>query len=176
MVNKSGIIIECIQGDISYQPGIDAVVNAANRHLKPGGGVAGAIHRAAGPGLQIECRDLAPIDPGQAVITSAHKLPNKYIIHCLGPVYGIDKPHDRILAECYVNALKRGEEKRISSVAFPAISTGIFGYPVTEAAMVAFNAIGGELRDLEHIRHIRFVLYSISDLQIHKMVMEKELK
>lgn len=93
-----GVTIECVQGDITRQEGFDAVVNAANAELRPGGGVSGAIHRAAGPGLAEECRPLAPIKPGQAVITSAHKLPNRFVIHCLGPVYGVDKPSDRLLA------------------------------------------------------------------------------
>ncbi|MCF8095488.1 MAG: macro domain-containing protein, partial [Desulfobacteraceae bacterium] len=88
----NGGTIECVQGDIANQPDVDAIVNAANAELRPGGGVAGAIHRAAGPGLEEECRPLAPILPGQAVITGAHNLPNSHVIHCLGPVYGIDKP------------------------------------------------------------------------------------
>ena len=90
--------MECVQGNIANQPDMDAVVNAANAELRIGGGVAGAIHRAAGPGLEKECRPLAPIRPGQAVITGAHKLPNRYVIHCLGPVYGRDEPAEGLLA------------------------------------------------------------------------------
>jgi O-acetyl-ADP-ribose deacetylase (regulator of RNase III) len=82
-----GVRIECVQGNIVEQPDIDTIVNAANAWLAPGGGVAGAIHRAAGPGLAEECRPLAPIRPGEAVITGAHRLPNKHVIHCLGPMY-----------------------------------------------------------------------------------------
>ena len=96
----SGVTIECVKGDIAKQPDMTAVVNAANAWLKPGGGVAGAIHRAAGPSLEEECRPLAPIKPGQAVITGGHSLPNKYVIHCLGPRWGIDKPEDKLLADC----------------------------------------------------------------------------
>src|SRR5690606_41737019 len=91
----------------------------------PGGGVAGAIHRAAGPGLAEECRPLAPIRPGQAVITSGYRLPNRYVIHCLGPVYGVDEPAADLLASCYRNGLRLAEERGIASVGFPAISTGI---------------------------------------------------
>ncbi len=120
--------LEVSQGDIANQPDMDAIVNAANAQLKTGGGVAGAIHRAAGPGLGDECRPLAPIKPGEAVITGAHKLPNKYVIHCLGPVYGRDKPEDKLLAACYENALRLADEQQIASLAFPAISAGAFGY------------------------------------------------
>ena len=137
----SGVTVECVQGDITAQAGFDAVVNAANAQLKRGGGVAGAIHRAAGPGLEEECRPLAPIKPGQAVITGAHKLPNRYVIHCLGPVYGVDEPSDELLADCYRNALKLAERHGISSIAFPAISTGAFGYPMKEAAEVALRTV-----------------------------------
>ncbi|MEN2995438.1 MAG: macro domain-containing protein [Acetomicrobium sp.] len=137
----SGVTIECVKGDITRQPDVTAVVNAANAWLKPGGGVAGAIHRAAGPELDKECRPLAPIKPGQAVITGGHNLPNKYVIHCLGPRYGVDKPEDRLLSDCYRNALKLADEHEIDSIAFPAISTGVFGYPVQEAAEVALRTV-----------------------------------
>ncbi|MFP4489812.1 MAG: macro domain-containing protein, partial [Bacteroidales bacterium] len=124
----SGVTLELITGNIAAQEDITAVVNAANARLRTGGGVAGAIHRAAGPGLEKETAPLAPIRPGEAVITSGNKLPNKYIIHCLGPVYGVDKPEDKLLANCYRNALKLAEEQKIDSIAFPAISTGAFAY------------------------------------------------
>ncbi|MEW5935275.1 MAG: macro domain-containing protein, partial [Bacillota bacterium] len=109
-VTVGGVRIECVQGDIVRQVGFDAIVNAANAQLRSGGGVAGAIHRAAGPGLEEECRPLAPIRPGQAVITGGHNLPNRYVIHCLGPVYGRDEPSDQLLATCYRNALRLAEE------------------------------------------------------------------
>jgi O-acetyl-ADP-ribose deacetylase len=127
--NLHGATLECVQGDIARQPDMETVVNAANAELRIGGGVAGAIHRAAGPELEKECRPLAPIRPGQAVITGAHNLPNRYVIHCLGPIYGIDEPADELLAACYRNALQLAEQNKIASIAFPAISTGVFGYP-----------------------------------------------
>ncbi len=167
-VTLSGVRIECVQGDIAGQQGIGAVVNAANAQLRPGGGVAGAIHRAAGPGLDRECRPMAPIRTGQAVLTSGHNLPNPQVIHCLGPVYGVDQPSEQLLAECYRNALLLADQHQIESLAFPAISTGIFGYPVRDAAQVAFRTISKTAPVLEHVRHIRFVLYSSSDLQIHQ--------
>src|SRR5579862_1937692 len=136
-----GLLIEVVDGDIANQPGIDAVVNAANAQLLPGAGVAGAIHRGAGPGLAAECQSLAPIAPGTCVITSGHALPNPRIIHCLGPVYGVDVPSASLLSSCYRSALELADERRLASVAFPAISTGVFGYPLDEAARVAIGAV-----------------------------------
>ena len=108
--------IQCVQGDITAQPDLDAIVNAANARLATGGGVAGAIHRAAGPQLARECAPLAPIEPGQAVLTGGHGLPNPHVIHCLGPVYGRDRPADRLLAECYRNALRLAEDAGLTSL------------------------------------------------------------
>ncbi|MDI6822729.1 MAG: macro domain-containing protein [Actinomycetota bacterium] len=167
----SGVTIECVKGDIASQEGFTAVVNAANAWLRRGGGVAGAIHRAAGSGLEEECRPLAPIKPGEAVITSGRNLPNRYVIHCLGPVYGVDKPEDELLANCYCNALLLAEEYKIDSVAFPAISTGAFGYPTEEAAEVAFRTIMEMIPKLEQVKKIRFVLYSDKDLDVHKEIL-----
>lgn len=164
----SGLKIECVKGDITKQAGFDAVVNAANAELRPGGGVAGAIHRAAGPGLYEECRPLAPIKPGQAVVTGGHNLPNRYVIHCLGPVYGVDEPSDRLLADCYRNALRLAEEKGMSSVAFPAISTGAFGYPLREAAKIALGTVAELAPSLRSVKVVRFVLYDEAALRAHE--------
>jgi O-acetyl-ADP-ribose deacetylase (regulator of RNase III) len=163
--------IECVQGDITRQTDIDAIVNAANAELRPGGGVAGAIHRAAGPGLDRECRPLAPIRPGEAVITGAHNLPNRYVIHCLGPVYGRDEPADGLLASCYRNALRLAEEKGADSVAFPSISTGAFGYPMEAAARVAVAAVRAGLADAERVGRVRFVLFDEAALKVHQQVL-----
>src|SRR5690606_38570363 len=135
------VAVECVVGDIVAQSDIDAVVNAANAQLRSGGGVAGALHRAAGPGLEAECRPLAPIRPGQAVITGAHRLPNRHVIHCLGPVYGHDEPATELLADCYRNALRLAEQHGVRSIGFPSISTGAFGYPLPEAAAVAVRTV-----------------------------------
>lgn len=167
-----GATIECRQGDITAQPDMEAIVNAANAELRPGGGVAGAIHRAAGPGLDEECRPLAPIRPGQAVITTAHHLPNKWVVHCLGPVYGRDEPSDQLLSSCYRNALLLAEEKASRSIAFPAISTGVFGYPIEPAARVAIEAVLQTLPQLSSVRKVRFVLHSDSDLQVHERTLK----
>jgi O-acetyl-ADP-ribose deacetylase len=161
------VILEAVQGDIANQPEMAAVVNAANAQLMPGGGVAGAIHRAAGPGLAEECRPMAPIEPGEAVISGAHNLPNKYVIHCLGPVYGKDKPENLLLADCYRNALRLADEKQIDSVAFPAISTGIFGYPFEAATDITLQTVLEVIPDLKSIRHIRFVLFGEEDFDVY---------
>lgn len=167
--------LELVRGDIASQEGFDAVVNAANARLMPGGGVAGAIHRAAGPGLAEECRPLAPIEPGEAVITGAHELPNRYVIHCLGPVYGEDEPADRLLAECYETALARAEENGVESVAFPSLSTGAFGYPMREAAEIAIGTVVKRAAELESVRRIRFVLWGEEALEAHRDALRETL-
>jgi O-acetyl-ADP-ribose deacetylase (regulator of RNase III) len=168
-----GVTIECVQGNIANQPDMEAIVNAANAELRTGGGVAGAIHRAAGPGLEAECRPLAPIRPGQAVITGAHNLPNRHVIHCLGPVYGRDQPSEALLASCYRNALHLAEQNAIASIAFPAISTGIFGYPIDQAARVALKTIIDEAPRLSAVKHIRMVLLDAADQRLHAEVLEE---
>ena len=168
-----GLRVELIQGDIANQPDMDAVVNAANADLKTGGGVAGAIHRAAGPGLAEECEPYGPIEPGEAVITSGHSLPNPHVIHCLGPVYGRDEPEDELLANCYRQALELAETHALSSIAFPAISTGAFGYPMPDAARVAFATIKAMAPSLASVDHVRFVLFSPQDLEIHDQLLRE---
>jgi O-acetyl-ADP-ribose deacetylase len=167
------VTVECVQGDITSQDDVDTVVNAANAELGPGGGVAGAIHRAAGPDLAKEARPLGPIQPGEAVITGAYGLPNRYVVHTLGPVYGRDHPEAELLANCYRNSLGLAEENGIESIAFPAISTGIFGYPVEEAAKVALETIREETGSLEHVKLVRFVLFSASDLEVHETILSE---
>lgn len=156
--------LELRQGDITSQPDLDVVTNAANAALAPGGGVAGAIHRAAGPGLAEECEPLGPIAPGQCVLTGAYDLPNRAVAHCLGPVYGSDEPAPELLASCYRRALALADERRLRSIGFPAISTGVFGYPLAAAAEVAVAEVARSARDLEHVRLVRFVLFSQEDL------------
>ncbi len=167
-ITVNDLTIELMRGDIANQADCQAVVNAANAELRIGGGVAGAIHRGAGPGLEEETRPLAPIRPGEAVITGAHELANEYVIHCLGPVYGRDHPEEKLLADCYWNAVQLAEENEITSVAFPAISTGAFGYPMEAAARVAFNTIQSEIPNLKHLQTIRFVLWGEQAMQVHQ--------
>ena len=167
-IQVNNVQLEAIQGDIASQRDISAIVNAANARLETGGGVAGAIHRAAGPGLAEECRPMAPIKPGEAVISGAHNLPNSYVIHCLGPVYGSDKPEDKLLADCYRNSLRKAEENGIDSIAFPAISTGAFGYPFEGATDIALQTIKEIIPELKHVPTIRFVLFGKKDYKIYE--------
>lgn len=168
------VIIEIVTGDITSQGDLDAVVNAANAQLTTGGGVAGAIHSAAGPGLDEECRPLAPISPGQAVITSGHGLPNPHVIHVLGPVHGRDEPADELLASCYREALARADEAGLTSLGVPAISTGAFGYPMVEAAEVALGAVRETAPGLGHVRLVRFVLFDSAALDAHERAMRSD--
>jgi len=163
-----GVSLECVIGDITDQKDVDAVANAANAELRTGGGVAGAIHRAAGPELERVCEPMAPIQPGQAVITPAFHLPNKNVIHCLGPVYGSDEPSDKLLKACYRNALELADDHRLESVAFPAISTGAFGFPMEDAARLAAESIKETAGQLEHVKRVRFVLVNSQALEIHE--------
>lgn len=167
------LAVECVRGDITAQGDVDAVVNAANAQLAPGGGVAGAIHRAAGPGLYEECRPLAPISTGQAVITSGHGLPVPWCVHTLGPVYGASFDPPGELALCYREVIAKAEERGLRSVATPAISTGIFGYPVDEAADVAVNTIVEESPHVRSLVLIRFVLWSEHDYDVHLRAVER---
>lgn len=168
---EAGVTIELVRGNIVKQDDTEAVVNAANAQLRTGGGVAGAIHRTAGPGLTDETRPLAPIEPGDAVITGAHDLPNDYVIHVLGPVYGRDEPSDALLRAGYENALQRAEENGVRSVAFPAISTGAFGYPMAEAAHIALDTMLDQAPTLDHVTRIRVVLFDHDAYELHAEVL-----
>lgn len=162
--------VESIVGDVTRQDDLDCVVNAANAQLMPGGGVAGAIHRAAGPRLAEACASLAPISPGEAVITPGFDLPNRYVIHCLGPVYGRDHPADGLLAACYERALRLADREGIRSIGFPAISTGAFGYPPEDAAAVVRRAVQSVLAELSGLDLVRFVFFAEPDRRLFDSV------
>lgn len=170
----SNIRIEITNGDITQQEGIDVVVNAANAELGKGGGVAGAIHKAAGDELEEEAVPKGPIKPGQAVITKAYNLPNEAVIHTLGPVYGKDTPEEKHLTNCYSTSLKLADEEGYKSIAFPAISTGAFGYPLDEACKVTVKSILDTLGDLSSINHIRLVLFTKKDAEAFESQLEKQ--
>lgn len=168
-----GVIIECVLGDIADQPDVDAIVNAANVDLKAGVGVAGAIHSAAGLGLEVECRPLAPIEPGDAVITRAHKLPNRHVIHCLGPIFGRDDNAADLLASCYRKALFLAEANGIGSIAFPPVAMDSYGDPVEAEARIAFAVIDELLPELPGIELIRFALSDAIALDLYTRALEE---
>lgn len=168
------IKIECVKGDIAKQDDMMAVVNAANAQLKSGGGVAGAIHKAAGPELAEACRSIAPIETGEAVITYAYNLPNEFVIHCLGPVYGVDEPGDELLKKCYENALNLAESHGIDTIAFPAISIGAFRFPVEQATEIAVNTVKEMMDDLTVVKKIRFVVFSDKVLKVYQSFLDSK--
>ena len=168
--------LEIIQGDITTLT-VDAIVNAANKSLMGGGGVDGAIHRAAGPQLLEECKEIRRtqyphgLPTGQAVITKGYNLPAKYVIHTVGPVYTAEKNPAALLADAYRNSLKIAEEKKLRSIAFPAISTGIFGYPREEAVRVVKEVI--EKYTFQSLQRVILCYFSAEDKSIAKRIFQQ---
>lgn len=167
--------IEFIKGDITDMDTV-AIVNAANSSLMGGGGVDGAIHRAAGPGLNAECARIGSCKTGQAVITSGCNLKAKYIIHTVGPVWrGGTYNEADLLASCYKSSLKLAEDKGIKTIAFPSISTGVYGYPIEQAADIAVKSVADHLKNGSKIEKVTFVLFSDADYKTY-VVAYKKLK
>jgi len=151
--------IEVMEGDITKLK-VDAIVNAANNSLLGGGGVDGAIHRAAGPELLAECRKIGGCPTGQARITKGYNLSAKWIIHTVGPVYS-GKPDDaRLLSLCYQNSLELAVDNKIASIAFPAISCGVYGYPINKACKIAVDTTCNFLKQDRFINKVIFILFS----------------
>ena len=157
-IDYKDVVIKIVKGDITEQ-NTDAVVNAANKRLSPGGGVAGAIHSAAGPGLWAECKKVGHCETGEAIITKGYKLPAKWVIHTVGPVWAKRNEDSKLLYDCYVNSLSVADQQEIKSISFPAISTGAFGYPLEEGAEIAVNAVSDKIPSLSSVQLIQFVLY-----------------
>jgi len=156
--------IEAAHGDITRER-VDAIVNAANQTLLGGGGVDGAIHRAAGPELREACRALGGCPTGESRITPAFRLPARYVIHTVGPIWrGGDHGEAKLLRGCYRSALALAEAEGVTSIAFPCVSTGAYGYPPEEAAEIAVSSVRESVRDSGSIRLVRFVCFSTADL------------
>jgi len=149
--------IRLVQGNIALLE-CEAIVNAANTSLILGGGVAGAIRKLAGPSIQEECHKLAPIQTGEAVVTKAGNLKAEYVIHAVGPIYG-EGEEDEKLARATVNSLKRAKEKKVKDVAFPAISTGIFGFPLQRCSEIMIKVAKDFLQTNDYPKEIIFCLY-----------------
>ena len=162
--------MKIFQGDITTLE-VDAIVNAANNSLLGGGGVDGAIHRAAGPGLLAECVTLGGCNTGEAKITGGYDLPSKHVIHTVGPVWdGGRANEDALLADCYRNSLKLGEENGLRMVAFPAISTGVFGFPKERATRIAVREVRAFLDQDVGVEQVIFVCFSERDFDMYQRV------
>ncbi|MBX9852639.1 MAG: O-acetyl-ADP-ribose deacetylase [Cytophagaceae bacterium] len=164
--------IEIIQDDITKLQ-VDAMVNAANTSLLGGGGVDGAIHRAAGPELVMECRMLNGCKTGQAKITKGYKLPAKFVIHTVGPVWnGGKNKEDELLAGCYINSLRLAREHHIKSIAFPCISTGIYRFPLERAAVIAVKEVREFIKENQEIEKVIFVTFGEDNYNIYRKLLE----
>ncbi len=166
--------IKIIQGDITKLT-IDAIVNAANKSLLGGLGVDGAIHQAAGPQLLAECRQLHGCETGQAKITKGYQLPAKFVIHTVGPTYSGSKQDNELLRACYINSLDLAKEHNLHSIAFPAISTGAYGFPAAPAAHIAFAAVQNWLTEYsDYQMKIIMCAFDVKTAELYRAEVKKQ--
>jgi O-acetyl-ADP-ribose deacetylase (regulator of RNase III) len=172
-VKVGNSILELVEGDITQQD-TDAIVNAANARLIPGGGVDGAIHRAGGPAIEAECRQLGGCPAGEARITTGGRLKARYVIHTVGPVYkdGLHR-EPQLLASCYRESLKLASARGLKTLAFPSVSTGVYGYPIEDAARVALTTVREYLAQHPDIERVRFVLFGHPAYEAYARVLKE---
>ena len=165
--------LELVEGDITRQD-TDAVVNAANAALRPGGGVDGAIHRAGGPAIEAACRQMGGCPTGEARVTTGGNLKARYVIHTVGPVYqdGLHREPE-LLASCYRESLKLASAQGIKSLAFPSISTGVYGYPIEDAARIALKTVTYYLAHHPEIERVRLVLFGRAAYEVYAQALEE---
>jgi O-acetyl-ADP-ribose deacetylase len=170
----NGVTLALLRGNI-VEVKVDAIVNAANSGLRGGGGVDGAIHRAGGPSIMEECRKIGGCPTGSAVLTTAGKLPAKYVFHAVGPVYSGSRDDKRLLRSAYQSCLNLAEQYHVKSIAFPSLSTGIYGYPLDLAAPIALRTIIEHIQKPTNLQQVLMVLFGESAYQVHEQALEEIL-
>ena len=168
----NGVTLELVRGNI-VEVQADAIVNAANSGLRGGGGVDGAIHLAGGPGIMEECRKIGGCPTGKAVVTTAGKLPAKYVFHAVGPIYSGSPDDERLLAGAYQSCLSLAEQHQIKRIAFPSLSTGIYGYPLELAAPIALRTIIGHIKKPTCLQQVLMVLFGEHAYKVHELALDK---